>query len=88
MNTLLMGAIAMASLVASMFFLRFWRRTGDRFFLWFALAFLIDALDRVFLGLHPPSEEQSPLFYGVRLLSFGLILVAIVSKNLRRRDKS
>lgn len=85
MNTLLLGAIAMASVVASLFFLRFWRQTHDRFFLLFALAFLVDAVNRVALGLQQGTEEQEPLFYGVRLLSFSLILVAIVDKNLRGR---
>ncbi|MCW7542104.1 DUF5985 family protein [Aquabacterium sp. A7-Y] len=84
-NALLMGAIAMASVVAAMFFLRFWRRTHDRFFLLFALAFLLDAINRVTLGLDQQPEEQAPLFYLVRLFSFGLILLAIVDKNLRGR---
>ncbi len=30
-----MGAVAMASLVAALFFLRFWRQTHDTFFLLF-----------------------------------------------------
>ncbi|WKB53104.1 DUF5985 family protein [Eleftheria terrae] len=86
-NALLMGAIAMASVVASLFFLRFWRRTRDRFFLLFALAFLLDALNRVALGLALPPHEEAPLAYLVRLLSFALILGAIVDKNLRGRRK-
>ncbi|MCM5679222.1 DUF5985 family protein [Schlegelella sp. S2-27] len=87
MNSLLLGAIAMASVVASLFFLRFWRQTRDRFFLLFALAFLVDAVNRVALGLQHGTEEQEPLFYGVRLLSFSLILIAIIDKNLRARRK-
>ena len=35
---ILIGAIAMGWLVAGLFFFRFWRQTGDRFFLWFALS--------------------------------------------------
>src|SRR5205823_12585686 len=35
-NYLLTGAIAMASCVIALFFLRFWRNSGDRFFLYFA----------------------------------------------------
>ena len=32
-NAVMLGAIAMASLVAALFFLRFWKNTRDRFFL-------------------------------------------------------
>ena len=36
MEQMLTGAIAVGSLVAGLFFFRFWRHTRDRFFLWFA----------------------------------------------------
>ena len=81
MNSLLMGAIAMASFVAALCFFRFWKNTRDRFFLLFSLAFVIDAMGRVVLGLMSLSEEQEPLVYITRLLMFGLILVAIYDKN-------
>jgi len=81
MNAVLLGAIAMASLVAAMFFLRFWKNTRDRFFLFFAVSFFIEALNRAALGLTTASEEQEPFFYLVRLVAFGLIIAAIVDKN-------
>jgi hypothetical protein len=81
MHALLLGAIAMASLVAALFFLRFWRETHDRFFLFFATAFFLDALTRAALGIRVGSQEQEPLFYGVRLVAYGLIIAAIVDKN-------
>jgi Family of unknown function (DUF5985) len=84
MNTLILGAIAMASLVAALFFLRFWRDTRDRFFLFFAIAFCVDALSRVALGLTAVSQEHEPFFYGIRLVTYGLILAAIVDKNRPR----
>ena len=77
----LLGAVAMASLVAAMFFLRFWRQTGDRFFLLFATAFLIDAAARFVLALIRVSAEMEPFYYIPRLVMFGLIIVAIVHKN-------
>ena len=90
MNSLILGAIAMASLVAALFFLRFWRNTRDRFFLFFAVAFFIEALNRTALGLTAVSQESEPFFYLVRLFSFGLIIGAIVDKNrvrgIRRPD--
>ena len=77
----LMGAVAMASCVAALFFLRFWRQTRDTFFLLFAAAFALDAVTRLVLGMAQLSEETEPLIYTARLVTFGLIIVAIVRKN-------
>jgi Family of unknown function (DUF5985) len=78
----LLGVIAMSSLTASAFFLKFWRRTHDSLFLSFGIAFLIEALNRAaFLFLQKPSEG-SPVIYIVRLLAFVLILAAILKKNV------
>jgi hypothetical protein len=84
MNDMLLGAIAMASLVASLFFLRFWRSTGDRFFLFFALSFMIDGLNRILLAPGSPSTEDAPAYYLIRLLSYAFILYAIWDKNRPR----
>jgi hypothetical protein len=80
-NSVLLGAVAMASLLASLFFLRFWRQTQDIFFALFALAFGVDAVGRFSLGLNPAWEEHAPIFYLLRLLTFSLIIFAIVIKN-------
>lgn len=81
MNQLLLGAIAMSSITIGLFFLRFWKKTRDRFFLFFAVAFGLEGLNRAMLGLFQSSSENEPIFYLVRLLSFVLILIAIVDKN-------
>jgi hypothetical protein len=81
MNAALLGAVAMASLVAALFFLRFWRQTADRFFLLFSVAFAIDAGSRFVLALASVTQETEPLFYIPRLVMFGLIILAIVQKN-------
>jgi hypothetical protein len=60
---------------------RFWRQTRDRFFLLFAVAFALDAATRLMLGMSELSDEQEPLFYLARLVTFGLILLAIANKN-------
>jgi hypothetical protein len=78
-NSLILGAVAMASSVAALFFLRYWRKTRDVLFLLFALAFAVDAITRVALGLG--GGEQEPFFYLARLVTFALILVAIIQKN-------
>ncbi len=86
MNQLLLGAVAMASFIIGLFFLRFWKNTRDRFFLFFASAFGLEGISRVLLGLNQGSNENEPLFYLIRLLSFMLILIAIIDKN--RVDRS
>jgi uncharacterized membrane protein HdeD (DUF308 family) len=80
-NSVLLGAVAMASLVAALFFLKFWRQTRDALFLLFAIAFGVDAAMRLVLGLSHVTAEQEPFFYMARLATFGLIIVAIVQKN-------
>lgn len=85
-SSVLMGAVAMASTMAALFFLRFWRQTRDGFFLFFAAAFGLDALTRFILGMGELSEETQPLVYLARLVTFCLIIIAIVGKNRRGRD--
>jgi uncharacterized membrane protein HdeD (DUF308 family) len=81
MDLFLLGAIAMASLTVGLFFLRFWKDTRDRLFLFFAASFLLEGLNRAVLGLSADPNEGRPLIYFVRFLSYLLILIAIVSKN-------
>jgi hypothetical protein len=83
MEDMLMGGIAMASAVAALFFLRFWRDSGDRLFAIFAIAFFLLAVTRVGLALSSTQTEGHTHWYWVRLAAFVLILVAIVDKNRR-----
>jgi hypothetical protein len=83
LNPVLAGAIACATLVVAVFFLRFWRSSGDRFFLFFAISFALESANRVALALSADSNEERPAFYLVRLVSYVLILVAIADKNRR-----
>jgi hypothetical protein len=87
MTPFILGATALASLVAALFFLRFWRDTRDRLFCFFAIAFGIDALHRVVLALTPVSQEQEPFVYVGRLVTYGLIIAAIVDKNRPRGSR-
>jgi hypothetical protein len=84
MQQMLSGAIAAGWVMAGLFFFRFWRRSGDRFFLWFALSFWLEAIDRVAQGLFVSGQEDRPLIYGLRVISYGLILYAIWQKNRPR----
>jgi hypothetical protein len=78
---LVSGAIVMGYAVAALFFLRFWRETGDRLFLIFAGAFGVLGLQRLALALSHEMIEEHPGLYLVRLFAFLLILGAIVDKN-------
>ena len=53
-----MGAIAMASAVVALFFVRFWRETGDRLFAIFALAFLLLGITRFGLAMSREAVAQ------------------------------
>ncbi len=81
----LLGVIATSSIIASIFFLKFWRKTGDSFFLAFAASFFIEGLNRCGVLLLEKPNEGNPWVYVVRLLSFLLILVAILRKNYGRQ---
>jgi hypothetical protein len=81
MNSVILGAVAMASSIAALFFLRFWRQTRDPLFLFFCLAFTVEAVTRVLLATAEITAEGEPLFYLARLASFALIIGAIVHKN-------
>jgi hypothetical protein len=85
MNEILVGAIAMGSVVAGLFFLRFWRSTRDRFFLYFALSFFIEGCNRILLWPDMQSEgAHQNVFYILRLIAYGLILLALWEKNRPR----
>jgi hypothetical protein len=77
----LSGAITLGFLVAGLFFLRFWRRTHDRLFLAFAIAFALLGIGQAVQALaNIPQEERSFIFL-IRLAAFTLILAAVVRKN-------
>jgi len=84
-NQMMIGAIAALSFVIGCFFMRFWRVTGDRFFLLFGLSFWLEGINRVLLGTLPAWREDAPAYYLMRLLTYALILYAIIDKN-RKRD--
>ena len=81
MDQLMSGAITMGFAVAALFFLRFWRDTGDRFFAFFALAFAIFAANRLALTILDDESEARTIVYLARAAAFGLIVAAIVDKN-------
>ncbi|MEZ0326653.1 MAG: DUF5985 family protein [Fimbriimonas sp.] len=85
MNQLLAGAIVMGYFVAGLFFLRFWKRSGDSLFLYFSVAFWILAVQRFALTLTEERNEDTLAYYILRLAAFVLILLAIWNKNRESR---
>jgi len=82
MDAFLGGMITMGFIVAGLFFLRFWRRTGDGLFAAFAAAFWLLAINQALLSLQvgPPAHES--WVFLPRLAAFGLLIFAIIVKNL------
>lgn len=81
--TMIQGANVLACLAIATFFARWWRNTADTFFLLFALAFGIFAINRAALVVL--SERDENLWpYVIRLGAFLLIAAAIVVKNRAR----
>jgi uncharacterized protein DUF5985 len=79
----LSGAITMGFAVAGLFFLRFWRRTGDALFLAFAIAFWLLGLGQALLAFTDVPVEERSWLYLLRLAAFSLILVSVWIKNRR-----
>lgn len=83
LDLFLLGFIAAMSLVAMLFFLRFWKSSSDPLFLSFAAFFAIQCVTHVVvLGFTHPNEGSFWLFM-FRLLSILGILIAILWKNRR-----
>jgi peptidoglycan/LPS O-acetylase OafA/YrhL len=81
----LSGAVTLGFLIAALFFFRFWRRTADRLFVAFAIAFLLLALNQGLALWLGDADERVGYTYLLRILAFVLILAAIIDKNVSRR---
>lgn len=87
-NYILAGAIGMASITIALFFLRFWRGTTDRFFLFFSASFFLEGCNRIFTAIFSGPGDQGEIYYLIRLASYVLILLAILDKNFwQKRNK-
>jgi len=75
------GFIATLSLVAAMFFLRFWKRTGDFLFMAFAIAFAADAVTRSIMAIQGIPDTGYSWVFVERLCEYLFILTAILLKN-------
>ena len=78
------GLLTTGYLVASLFFLKFWRRTGDGLFGAFAAAFALMAVNQAVPVLFGIPDEALGGVYLLRLAAFLLIIWAILRKNMRK----
>jgi hypothetical protein len=77
------GVLCMASLVAALHFLRYWRLSGDRLFGYFALAFAAFSANWLGIALVHPAREAQTYVYLIRLAAFVILIIGIVDKNRR-----
>lgn len=87
MSAFFYGMVTMGFIFAGLFFLRFWRRTGEGLFVVFALAFWLLALNQIFLAA---AGSENPLLsweFLPSLGAFGLLIMAILIKNFDRSGK-
>ena len=76
------GMAMLGSWVGGIYFFRFWRKTRDRLFFMFGVAFWLMALERLVLALAiDPWFEEYSFVYLIRLFAFLVIICAIVDKN-------
>lgn len=88
MSDFISGVLVLAYLVAAAFFVRFRRETGDRLFLFFAVAFGLLAVQRSALAASALLPLEPVWYYVLRLAAFLLILAGIVDKNRASGSRS
>ena len=80
-NQFIYGAIMMGSLCNGIFFLKFWKKTGDRFFSLCAAAFVLLSLERWLLLFIKADNETNTWIFVIRLIAFSMIIGAVIDKN-------
>jgi hypothetical protein len=82
LGAFLYGLLTAASLVAALFFFRFWRQSRDGLFCSFAIAFVLMGANTTLSAFI--AGDEYPAIYLLRLAAFALIIFAILRKNLAR----
>jgi phosphoglycerol transferase MdoB-like AlkP superfamily enzyme len=78
---LISGMIAAGCLVAALFFARYFRRTHDALFVYFAVAFVLLAVEKLAVLVVPDWYPEPPWLFIVRLAAFVAIGAGIWEKN-------
>lgn len=85
MHEYLWGMLTMTTLMAALFFLRYWRIGRERLFLFLSFAFIALSASWVALAMIKPSYEHRSVVYLLRLLAFAAIMIGIADKNRKGR---
>jgi peptidoglycan/LPS O-acetylase OafA/YrhL len=85
MHEYLWGMLTMATLIAALFFLRYWRMGRERLFLFLSFAFAAMSASWIALAMITPSYEHRHVVYLLRTLAFAAIIIGIADKNRRSR---
>lgn len=83
MQKFLWGVLFAACVVAAALFVRSFRATRERLFLYFAAAFAAFALNYLALGAIDLAREDVYTVYLFRLAGFLVLIVGILDKNRR-----
>jgi hypothetical protein len=75
------GATTVACWIVALFFLKYWRSTRDRLFLFFSIAFWVLSLNWLGLAAADPYQEARHWAYLVRVVGFTCIILGILDKN-------
>lgn len=90
MIEMLAGALLLSYLIAAVYFFQFWKRTGDRLFVHFAVAFWLLVLNQLATSIPNVAGETDGYEYLLRVLGFIVIIAGIIDKNRggrRSRDR-
>lgn len=78
-NNLISGAIIMSCWAIALFFIRFFRKSYDPIFLYFAVAFFLFGTERIAFVFS--ADEMKVYVYLIRLAAFMVIVFGIIHKN-------
>lgn len=82
-DSFLQGGCAVACIAIGLFFLRYWRTSHDRLFLFFLAAFWAFAVNWVGGVIITTTDETRHWMYVLRLAAFVSIAIGIIDKNRR-----
>jgi O-antigen/teichoic acid export membrane protein len=87
MKQFLWGVLAATCVASAIFFLRYWKDSRDRLFIYFSLAFVVMAFNWIGEAMIAPHLEFQYYVYMTRLLGYGLIIIGIIDKNRRTHSR-
>jgi hypothetical protein len=89
LNTFLLGVLSTAAAAVGLFFFRFWRASGDRLFLAFAVSFVLLGASWAAVAATPPGRQSTAeswwQVYLLRLAAYVVLILGIVDKNRKAR---